>query len=192
MEIYLGFDISTTCIGISLFTDDGNLLEIRHLVLESDSDVLPEHRFIAKANIFKDYIEEFKKYKILDIFIEEPLGMSNNQNTSNLLMKFNGVCSYILYNELNILPKFKSVHDIRKLVCPELVKPNKQGKLTLQFPKEIDKKDYIFNKMKNKYKNIEWLYNKKGKLEKYNYDMSDAIAVTASFLIEKNIIKKWL
>mgnify|MGYP000063686582 CR=1 FL=1 len=69
-----------------------------------------------QINLFKEYIAMYKEYNILDIFIEEPLIASNNQYTSNLLMKFNGICSYMLYTDLLVLPKHKSVHEIRKIL----------------------------------------------------------------------------
>jgi hypothetical protein len=191
-NIYLGFDISTTCIGISMFDENGGLLHINHLVMKTDDDVLPEHRIYAKANLFKEFITIYKEYNILDIFIEEPLIASNNQYTSNLLMKFNGICSYMLYTDLLVLPKHKSVHEIRKILCPELLNfktVKGQIKVTLSFPKEMKGKDYIFNKMQMIYSDINWVYDKKGKLSKFNYDMSDAIAVGRAFLIENELIK---
>jgi hypothetical protein len=179
-KIFLGFDISTTCIGISLFDEAGQLLKVEHLVLKPDKDVLPEHRIFAKANMFKSFIEKFKEYEVIKIFIEEPLVMSNNINTSNLLMKFNGICSYILLNDLLVIPDYISVYDIRVSLCPELIRTEiKKGvqKNILSFPKDIKGKEYVFTKIQTKYKEIEWLKDKKGTLSKYNYDMSDAIAV---------------
>lgn len=191
-QIYLGFDISTTCIGISIFGTSGQLIHIEHLVLKSDKMILPQHRIFAKANTFNEFIQKYKNYEVMGIFIEEPLIASNNQYTSNLLMKFNGICSYILLRELNILPEYKSVHDIRRLLCPELlttkIVKGKQ-KDVLSFPKDIKGKEYVFNKIKSIYKDIEWINNKKGDLATYNYDMSDAIAVCRAFLIELKIIK---
>ncbi len=185
--IYLGFDISTTCIGISMFDNTGDLVEISHIELKTDKDILTEHRWIAKANHFKEYIQKFKEYNVLGIFIEEPLFGSNNAFTANLLMKFNGICSYLLYQELEILPEFISVYEVRKTLCPELIKINK-GKEVLSFPKDLDKKDYIFNKVKYRFKSIEWLKDKKGNHHKFNYDMSDAVAVAYACLIKKEIL----
>lgn len=179
-KIYLGFDISTTCIGISLFNEQGSLIKVEHLVLKADKDVLPEHRIFAKANMFKSFIQKFKEYEVVKIFIEEPLVMSNNINTSNLLMKFNGICSYILLNDLLVIPDYISVYNIRLALCPELVRTEiKKGvqKQVLSFPKDIKGKEYIFTKIQTIFKDIDWVKDKKGELSKYNYDMSDAIAV---------------
>jgi hypothetical protein len=180
----LGFDISTSCIGISIFTSDKEFVEVNHIKFKTDKDILPEHRTLAKGKIFKEYIQKYKILDIEEIFIEEPLSMSNNQYTNNLLQKFNGICSYILFEELSVIPKYKSVHEIRLNICPELVKYDKKGGKHISFPKDVDKKEYIFNKIKAKYENIPWLLDKKGNYCKENYDMSDSIAVTLSFLDE--------
>lgn len=191
-KIYIGFDISTTCIGISLFGENGEILSVEHLVLKTGKDVLPEHRIFAKANMFKDFIQKYKIYDVVNIFIEEPLIASNNQYTSNLLMKFNGICSYILYTELLVIPNYKSVHDIRVLICPELLtKKTVKGKMkdVLSFPKNVKGKEYVFNKIINQYPNVGWVYNKNKELSTFNYDMSDAIAVNIASLIELGLFK---
>lgn len=187
-EAYLGFDISTTCIGISIFDKAGNLSEVMHLVLKNDKDVLVENRFLAKGNIFKSYIQKFKDFKVLGIFIEEPLQSSSNIFTAALLLKFNGICSYLLYHELQVIPKFISVYDVRKILCPELIKSDKKGKETLSFGKDVDKKEYIYKKISYKFPNIPWITNRDGNFSKYNYDMSDAIAVGYASLIKQELI----
>lgn len=176
-KVYLAFDISTTCIGISLFDETGNLIEINHLVLKTDNDVKTEFRYLIKSNFFKDYIQKYKDYDVIDIFIEDPLLGSNNIFTASLLLKFNGICTYILHNEFTVLPKHISVYEVRKSMCPEFIKINKKGEETLSFPKELDKKEYIQNKIAKMYPDLQWVLDKKGKFSKYNYDISDSIAV---------------
>ena len=95
-------------------------------------------------------------------------------------MKFNGICSYILLNHLLVIPDYISVHNIRVALCPELIRTEiKKGvqKEILSFPKDIKGKEYIFTKIQTLYKDIDWVKDKKGQLSKFNYDMSDAIAV---------------
>jgi hypothetical protein len=188
INVYLAFDISTTCIGISLFNEIGNLLEINHLVLKTDSDVESDFRYLVKSNFFKDYIQKYKDYNVIDIFIEDPLLGSNNIFTAALLLKFNGICTYILHDEFKVLPKHITVHEVRKTMCPEFVKIDKKGKETLSFPKELDKKQYIQQKISKIFPDIEWVVDKKGKFSKYNYDISDSIAVGLAMLKKNEII----
>lgn len=191
INVYLAFDISTTCIGISLFNQNGDLIEINHLVLKTDETVETDFRYLVKANFFKDYIQKYKDYNVLDVFIEDPLLGSNNIFTAALLLKFNGICTYILHDEFKVLPKHITVYDVRKELCPEFVKIDKKGKQTLSFPKELDKKEYIQQKINKMFPHIQWVYDKKGKFSKYNYDISDSIAVGLTMLKRIDVIKKF-
>lgn len=187
--IYLGFDISTSRIGISVFDEKFGLIEIKCLELEIDKDVILEHRLLAKANIFKEYLLTYKNYNILDIVIEEPLFGSNNAFTANMLMRFNGMASYILHNTFQILPQFISVHEWRSTVCNEFIKINNKGIKTFSMPKEIDKKLYILQKISGFYPNIKWEKKKNGKDKDGNFDMADAVGLMLAFFVKNNKIK---
>jgi hypothetical protein len=147
--LVLAFDISTSCIGFAIFNSEGKMLDLRYITLKVDKDVLAENRYIPKANIFKEYIQEYKQYKISKIVIENPLVASNNVNTVNTLLRFNGICSYLLYQELNIMPEYITVSDVRQLFCPEMCEFNKKtGKNVLKFKSlKIDPKEYIHQKV---------------------------------------------
>lgn len=196
---YLAFDISTTNVGMSIFSDNGKLMALRHLKLKADKKIPDYQRYIVKSLLFKEFIEQYKIYiendlnGVIDgIFVEEPLIMSNNSFTSALLQKFNGISCYILYDTFKIAPELITVHDSRKIFCPEFVnvKYKKGQKIeTLTFPKDIDKKVYIWEKVNKIEKNIEWLYDKKGQLSNESYDLSDSYCVGYSMLKRKNIIK---
>ncbi|MFW6219289.1 MAG: hypothetical protein ACOC33_00345 [bacterium] len=197
---YIGFDISTTCIGISVLTIEGKLVELKHLKLQTTNDVLPENRYLIKGDIFKNFVLEYierleEKYQLYveKIFVEEPLILSKNPNTASMLQRFNGVCCYILATELNIIPELISVYEARKLFCPEFVrvKKNKNGEIVEIFspPKKTDIKKYILEKVDKREKTINWVYNTKNNLDKVNYDMSDAYCVTFSGMKKNGIIK---
>jgi hypothetical protein len=186
-EVYIGFDISTTCIGLSFFNQKGELINLSHIKLETEKEIDPNNRYIHKANIFKEYLQGLKKYNIKAIFIEEPLLGSNNIFTVGILLRFNGICSYLISQELNINPEFITIHEARKIFCPEfLIK--KGNKEVFSFPKALDKKEYIWKKASVKYPFVEWLYNKKGKLMKENFDMSDSIVIAEAGLKLKGIL----
>jgi len=189
--IYLGFDISTTCTGMSIFNQDGEFVGVKHIKIETDKDVLPENRYIAKANIFKEYIQDYKSFNILGVVIEDPLGGSNNTFTANLLIKFNGILSYLIYQELGIIPEYITVHEWRKSLCREFIKIDNKGKETLSFPKGWkgpEKKEFVLQKITEMYPNIEWLKNKKGDYIKENYDMADSIGVILKYMKNINLL----
>lgn len=204
----LALDVSTKNVGIALFDNqNGDLIELKHLLLKVSRDISPEDRYIYKANLFKEYIEYYKEYvendlngQIVDISIEAPLSNTpKNINTTALLLGFNGIISYKIYEIFNIIPIKISVHDTRKLFCPEFINLKKEkGKLkeTLSFPKgwiNTDKKEYIRKKVEHLHNDIEWHYTRNNTIKDTSHDMSDAYAVGFASLIVKNVIDypKW-
>ena len=191
MEKYIwSLDISTTNIGMALWSDKGKLIELKHLELKTDKNTPVENRDIYKAEIFKQYVLEFKERvlhelngEIVQVIVEEPLGGSNNANTVSLLFGFNGICRYILYTIFGSYPMKISVYESRKLFCSELVKVSYvkgEKKETLSFPPEYrkEKKLYIWKKVCNLEPQIEWFYKKNSDEPKpMCFDMSDSYAV---------------
>jgi len=193
MEEYIwSLDISTTNIGFALWDSrDGKLIELKHLALKTDKSVDVEDRDIHKAEIFRNYVLDFKERifneqngEIKHIIVEAPLGGSVNPTTASLLFGFNGICRYILFQIFGMHPKKITVHDSRKLFCPELVHLEKRkGKMVevLSFPPKYKKlkKLYIWEKVSKLEPQIEWFY-KRGTIDDPKdmcFDMSDSYAV---------------
>ena len=204
MENYIwSLDISTTNIGFALWNSDGKLIELKHLALKIDRKVIVEDRDLYKAEMFKEYVLNYKERvakelngRIKHIFVEEPLGGSSNPTTASLLFGFNGICRYILHEIFDTYPKKISVYEGRKAFCPELVHTEKRkGKFieVLSFPKEYrsKKKLYIWEKVKNLEPDINWFY-KRGTVDKPRdicFDMSDSYVVGYAGLKKLGIIK---
>jgi hypothetical protein len=201
MKIYIGFDISTSNVGMCVFDEKGKILMLKHFVLKTSKEVPEDLRLFIKANGFeksiienKETLENMYGTEISGIYIEEPLIGSNNQFTASLLQKFNGMASLILYKVFNSNVEFISVHESRKLFCPEFVtKRVVKGeiKTTLSFPKDIDKKHYILEKISKHEPNVLWIYDKNGKIKKESYDLSDSVCVGYSKLIQKGIVNAY-
>jgi len=203
MEKYIwSLDISTTNIGMALWTNKGNLIELKHLELKSDKNTPVENRDLYKAEIFKKYVLEYKDRvlhelngEITNIIVEEPLGGSNNANTVSLLYGFNGICRYILSTIFGLYPMKISVYESRKLFCDELVKVSYvkgERKETLSFPPEYrkEKKLYIWEKVCKLEPQIEWFYKKNSNEPKpMCFDMSDSYAVGFAGLRQLGVIK---
>lgn len=193
-------DISTTNVGMALWNQDGQLVELKHLELKVDRSIPEEERYLHKAKIFKEYVIDYKekilnKYnaKIKNIFVEAPLSNTPvNINTTAKLLSFNGITCYILNEIFEKPPYLISVYQSRKLFCPELVKTTKkrngQIKETLSFPKNVDKKEYVWKKVSELEPDIKWFYNRNGKLKKESFDMSDSYVVGYSGLKVLGII----
>jgi hypothetical protein len=182
-RVFISFDISTSCIGVSIFNENFELTSVKALKMTTNKDCKDDPE-ITKGDAFKKFVEELKIYEIIDIFVEEPLVKSNNVYTVNKLLKFNGICSYILRDVLGLIPKFMSVDEVRRIFCPEMTEYDaKKNKFTLKFKsRKIDPKTYIFEKISKEYDNISWIYNKNNKLKTENFDITDSIALAkASF-----------
>ena len=197
-------DISTTNVGAALWDENGNLKELKHLELTVDKIIPPEERILLKADIFAIYISNFKK-RVLEtygavienVFIEAPFSNTpKNINTTAMLLGFNGIARYIVYKEFGKQPYMITVHQSRKLFCPELVKvkivKKRNGtverKETLSFPKNIDKKMYIWKRVCELEPTIEWFYTRNNTLKSSSFDMSDAYCVGMAGLKVKEII----
>ena len=174
----LGLDISTKTIGWALFDiKNKELLELTHvspIVKEKTENKIQE--LLLKANVFKTKLKEYKNIGITKVVIEEPLLNSNNVYTIGILLRFNSFITKIIYDELDIVPEFISTYDSRKFAFPELVRQNDKGKFVLfgGLPKDIDKKQIIWDLVAKREPQITWLYNKKNLIKKECYDMSDA------------------
>jgi len=186
----LGLDVSTKTIGISLFNNKGQLLELTHI--SPKIKPIPETKteeLIKKADLFAEFVSKYSKMNIKYVLIEEPLLRSNNVNTVGTLLRFNGMVTKICYDILNITPEYISTYEARKNAFPELMQPGSSGKIVLfgGYAKDIDKKRVIWDLVSKTEPKINWLLDKKGDLKKENFDMSDAYVVALAFAHIKNI-----
>jgi RNase H-fold protein (predicted Holliday junction resolvase) len=179
-KLIMGLDVSTKTIGIALFNMKGKLLELTHI--SPKIKPVPENKHVEmmlKSDIFKQYIVKYRGMGIQRIIIEEPLLYSNNINTVGTLTKFNGLISRVAYDELGVMPEYIPTYDARSQAFPELVAMGKSGKMVLfgGLPMDVDKKMVIWEKVKVREPQLQWIYDKKDALKKENFDMSDAYCV---------------
>jgi hypothetical protein len=192
-EFYLlGLDVSTKTIGISLFNNKGELLELTHISPKAKPEPKTKtEELVKKADLFYDFIQKYKNMGIKNIVIEEPLLRSNNVNTVGTLLRFNGMVTKICYDVLGVVPEYISTYEARKNAFPSLMQPNTSGKLVLfgGLPKDVDKKKIVWDLVSKREPEINWLLDKKGQLKKENFDMSDAYTVMLAFAHQKEIFE---
>jgi hypothetical protein len=189
---YISLDVSTTNVGMALWNSDGKLIVLKHLELKIDREIQAEDRYIYKANLLRNYLIKYKSYiekdlkgVVEDVFIEAPLSNTpKNINTTAMLLGFNGIICYKIYEIFNVIPKKITVHESRSIFCPELIVETKKKdgsiKRTLSFPKgwkNKEKKEYIREKVEKLEPQIEWFYTRNNTIRDSSYDMSDAYAV---------------
>ena len=162
----LGLDISTSCIGISIFDEDGKLMSLNYIKLKGDT-------LFEKVDEFIVHMEEnhYDKFIIKNLAVEEPLkvfkGQFSNADTIQKLTAMNYMVTFWCYKNYNLLPTYWNVQTIRKIAFPDLLLPKK----------ETNKKHKVWEKVMEKEPQINWIYSKRThKLATENYDMADAYA----------------
>ncbi len=114
----LGLDISTSVIGITYLNKDKSIYKITHISYKSND----EQTLFEKSCLFREIIKSIKPEHI---FIEEPVSLfkmgASTANTISLLLRFNAICSYIIYDLFGIEPIYINVNSARK-ICGILIK----------------------------------------------------------------------
>ena len=182
----LGLDISTKTIGWALFDISGsNLLELTHFspkIKPQPEDKLEE--LMMKANAFQKHLDNYVDVGITKVIIEEPLLNSNNVYTVGTLLRYNTMICKMIYDTLKIVHSFISTYNSRKFAFPSLVGPNDKGRNVLfgGYPKDIDKKQVIWDHVNSLCPEVNWLYGKTGTLKKENFDMADAACCVIGYI----------
>jgi len=187
----LGLDVSTKTIGWALFDiQSRELLELTHISpLPKPKEENKIKELILKAEIFRSKLLEYKDMGITKVVIETPLMNSNNIYTVQTLLRFNTLVLKEIYDVLGVVPEFISTYDSRKFAFPELVKENDKGKFVLfgGLPKDIDKKQIIWDLVAKREPQITWQYTKNNTLKKENYDQTDAYCCVLGYMKQENI-----
>lgn len=187
----LGLDVSTKTIGWCLFDSfNQEILELTHISprpkVEGDNKM---EELILKAEVVKTKLLEYQNLGITKVIIEEPLLNSNNVNTVGVLLKYNAIVSKSIWDVLKIVPEYISTYNARKYAFPELVRQNDKGKHVLfgGLPKNIDKKQIIWELVAKREPQITWSYTRNNTLKKECFDQSDAYAAILGYMRMKGL-----
>lgn len=187
----LGLDISTKTIGWSLFDiQTQKLLELTHVspvIKPKPEDKIEE--LLAKVDAFEEKLQEYKEIGITKVIIEEPLLNSNNVWTVGTLLRYNSMITKSIYDILGIIPNYISTYNSRKFAWPELVQDNGKGKKVLfgGLPKDIDKKELIWQKVSDAEPQIVWLYTRNNTLKKECFDQADAYTCVQGYMRQQGL-----
>jgi len=187
----LGLDVSTKTIGWALFDiQSKELLELTHVSptpKPKEDNKIKE--LLLKGEIFRSKLLDYKDMGITKVIIEEPLLNSNNVYTVQTLLRFNTLVTKEIYDVLGIVPDFISTYNSRKFAFPELVKENDKGKFVLfgGLPKDIDKKQIIWELIAKKEPQITWQYTRNNTLKKENFDQTDAYCCVLGHMKQESI-----
>jgi hypothetical protein len=159
----LGLDISTSITGYTILNDDGSVAECSFFDLKKFKDVY------KKADFCKTRLKQlFTKYPIKKVYIEESLQMfsmgKSSAKTLAALTKFNGILSWIIFNDFSLVPQH----------VPAITARKKAGIVLI---KGIKAKECV---MKHMIDNESWFpiqYTKTGKIKPHCYDMADSFVI---------------
>jgi hypothetical protein len=209
-EFVLSLDVSTSTIGIALFEDNGTKGDLKLLHHVSPKvKPLPSSKMeelFRKVEIFEEeFLKNYTNFNITTVVIEEPLLQSNNVYTIATLLRFNGMISKSVYDTLGVVPTFISSYDARKYAFPDLmaVRTFKKDGTPLDakaiaknspvlfgaHPFLVDKKMVLWEKVAELEPQITWFFDKKNKLTKENFDMSDSYVCGLAFFNKRNLEK---
>jgi len=187
----LGLDVSTKTIGWSLFDiQTKELLELTHVSPVPKPKVENKiEELILKGHIFKEKIKEYVGMGITHVVIEEPLLNSNNIYTVQTLLRYNSFVTKNIYDVLGIVPEFISTYNSRKFAFPQLLQNNDKGKMVLfgGLPKDIDKKEIIWDLVAKREPQITWQYTRNNTLKKENFDQTDAYCAVLGHMKSEKI-----
>ena len=187
----LGLDVSTKTIGWALFdmrTEE--LLELTHVSprpkINSENKI---EELLLKAEVFKTKLDEYKNLGITKVIIEEPLLNSNNIYTVQTLLRYNSFVTKNIYDVLGLVPEFISTYNSRKFAFPQLLQLNDKGKMVLfgGLPKDVDKKQIIWDLVAKREPQITWQYTRNNTLKKENFDQTDAYCAVLGFMNSEKI-----
>lgn len=187
----LGLDISTKTIGWSLFDiQTQKLLELTHVspvIKPKPEDKVEE--LLGKVDAFEEKLTEYKDFGITKVIIEEPLLNSNNVWTVGTLLRYNSMITKSIYDILGVVPHFISTYNSRKYAWPDLVQDNGKGKQVLfgGLPKDIDKKELIWQRVSAAEPQIVWLYTRNNTLKKECYDQADAYTCVQGYMRQEGL-----
>jgi len=157
----LGLDISTSIIGVCILKDD-------KIVHTDYIDMRKIGSFFEKAQKVETVLKEIKKnHNIEHIFIEQALMFfrrgGSTAKTMSVLQRFNGIVSWQSYQIFNMEPNYVTPISARSK-CGIKVARGKKAK-------EVVMEHFI------KSQEFEIVYTKFGNVQKYCYDIADAIVV---------------
>ena len=88
------------------------------------------------------------------------------------------------YEVFNVVPTFISTYNARRYAFPDLYSLNDKGVRALfgGYPKDIDKKQIIWEHVNELFPEVDWFLDKKGQLKKENYDAADAATCVIGYI----------
>lgn len=193
MKNIMGLDVSTSNVGISLFSAEGKLLELNHVspIIKKFEGIQQQELFLKASEvvnyIYANYNDDFE-----EIVIEEPLFSSAQLTTAALLNYYAGLFFGLLKQKYPTKKvTYITVDQARRVGLPELLGGKKNtlfGGLTEKYKHYGDfKKLAIVSLVAQKFPDVVWMMNNNLNLDKKNFDRADSVVVVLAHKTDWNI-----
>ena len=162
----LGLDISTSITGYTVLLNDGRIAEIGHWNTK-DKECYP-NLFQKALYIKKQLCALGDEYPLENIFIEPALNMfmmgKSSAHTISTLTKFNGIVSWLCYEEFGIMPEYIPAVSARKKCGITIKRGEKAKEQVMKFLLDTEP-DFRIE------------YTRTGKPKPYCYDEADSLII---------------
>ena len=162
--MFLGFDISTSIIGISCISSHGEIIFCEHC------DLRKEKGLFAKIDRFREFLENvrFLQAAVREIWIEEPFVFFNSGGSSGktmaVLQRFNGMASVAIRDVFHIDPQYLGASQARKLN-------------EIKIPRGTKAKEEVLKFLLDKMPTFKVEYTKHGNPKPGYYDRADSVVM---------------
>lgn len=188
---YIGLDISTSIIGISLFTSNSELVDMLYINLKKTKCIF--NKSYVVRDFFTKINKEYSLSENLKVSIEEPFqsfskGFSSAKTLSQL-NRFNGIVSFLSADAFCVTPVYINVNSARKTLG---IKIDKKSELSVK--EQVF--DWVRKDMSVSERYFDWPEKiisrgkNKGvvKFDECCYDMSDAYVICKALIINETEI----
>ena len=139
----LGLDVSSSKTGIAVIDENKKILMLKLLKFKKEP-------LENKALVLSEELKAIKKkYKIKDVFIEEPISIyARGKSTAHVistLQRFNGMCSLlcrVIYGDVPILINSRKARTLAEVKIPGRLKSKEIKKIIIEEMSKRYKKDF--------------------------------------------------
>jgi hypothetical protein len=162
--VFLGFDISTSIIGVTCVDKHGEIIFCEHC------DLRKHKTLFEKIDVFRKFLADIRYLQtvVREIWIEEPFVFFNSGGSSGktmaILQRFNGMASVAIRDTFHMDPQYVGATQARKLN-------------EIKIPRGTKAKEEVLKFILDKMPEFKVEYTRHGNPKPGYYDRADSVVV---------------
>jgi|TARA_Y100000034_G_C6858437_1_gene390397 hypothetical protein len=162
--VFLGFDISTSIVGVTCVDKHGEIIFCEHC------DLRKHKSLFEKIDVFRKFLADIRYLQtvVREIWIEEPFvffsGGGSSGKTMAVLQRFNGMASVAIRDAFHMDPQYVGASQARKLN-------------EIKIPRGTKAKEEVLKFILDKMPEFEVEYTKHGNPRPGYYDRADSVII---------------